>query len=69
VNAEAEEATALEAVIRQQLGKKEQTVMNFRVSELAIALSLLIVTFPKSSINPITDPKSRLQSLKIVKIF
>jgi hypothetical protein len=52
VNAEAEEATALEAITR-RLVKTQQTedlvyaIMNCRACELAIALKLLVVTLCK----------------------
>jgi hypothetical protein len=63
---EAEEATALKAVIRQRLAKTQQTEKSAGCSELAIAL--LVVTcckFNKSNY----QSKPRLQSLIYVTIL
>jgi hypothetical protein len=57
VNTEAEEATALKAVTRRQPVKIQKTEKNSNCSvcELALELQLFVITFCKSSINPITN--------------
>jgi hypothetical protein len=70
VDTEDEEATTLEAVTRRQPVKKQQTedfvraVVNCRVCEKALALQLLVVTFCKSTIYPITNPNPIYGHLK-----
>jgi hypothetical protein len=59
VNTEAEEATALKAVRRRQQmmiqQAKKQAVMNYTARELELGLYLFVVTFCKSSMNPISN--------------
>jgi hypothetical protein len=59
MNTEAEKTMALEAVTRlvntQQTEDLVRAVVNCRMCELVIALQLLLDTFYKGSINPITD--------------
>jgi hypothetical protein len=62
VNTEAEEATAFGNRYQATTGEDTadwedlvRAVVNCRVCEIAITLQLLVVTFRKSSINPITN--------------
>jgi hypothetical protein len=69
---EAEESPMLDAVTRKQLMKTEKTVkvsaeavVNCKLCRLPMALQFLVVTshVAKWSINPISNPKTCLQSL------